>query len=310
MVPQVGPRELLKTILQGAAPPRPLFLPIVFSHAARIENLPLRSFLTNPTKITQALRQMRGHLRSDGLTCYFDPSLEIQALGAEPGAGLENLASKGRIPVALEVIRRMKSMIRDDVLLAAGVSGPFRLAAQLVQAEPDAPAGGEISSGVLGLATEATAAVAKAFVEAGANAVIICEDLPASLPGDASLDSLLATTINIVRFYQALPVLILNCGAQPPSTVLQTAPDCVVCPVAADTQRGIKSAFVEPAPASLGVAVPSQVISDGQLGIGRFLQEFRLANPDFQAAVITTSGDVADTADLKSLNTLRDLLAG
>jgi hypothetical protein len=81
MAKQIDPHELMKTISRGTAPPRPLFLPIVFSHAARIENVPLHTFLGNPTKITQALRQLRAHLRSDGLTCYFDPYLEVEALG-------------------------------------------------------------------------------------------------------------------------------------------------------------------------------------------------------------------------------------
>jgi Uroporphyrinogen decarboxylase (URO-D) len=332
MVSQAGPHELMKTILQGAAPRRPLFLPIVFSHAARIENLPLRAFLSNPTKITRALRQMRGHLRSDGLTCYFDPYLEIEALGAEldwdagerrtfrrPGhrisgdlpidaGALENLASKGHIPVAVEVIRRLKSMVRDDVLLATGVSGPLRLAAQLAQSGQGECLEKEISTGALELAAEATAAVAKAFVEAGANVVIISEDLPVSFPGDATVASLLATTVNIIRFYQSLPVLVLNPSAQPADIGSEGPLDCVVCPVASDARRGIGEVFREPAPATLGVAVPASVISEGQLAIEKFAQEFRRANPVFQPVVITTSGDVPDTSDLKDLNRLRDLL--
>jgi len=309
MAAQVGAHELLKAILQGAAPSRPLFLPIVFSHAARIENLPFRAFLTNPTKITQALRQMRGYSRSDGLICYFDPHLEIEALGAEVDAGaLENLASKGRIPVALEVIRRLKSMVRDDVLLAAGVSGPFRLAAQLAQAGHNAPAAEEVPADALELAAEATAAVAKAFVEAGANVVIISEDSPTSFSGDATVASLLATTTNIVRFYQALPVLVLNSPAQPTKTGSQAPLDCVVCPVASGVQRGVEEMFPEHVPGTLGVAVPSSVISEGQPGVEKFTQEFRRANAGFQPVVITTSGDVPDSADLKNLNRLRDLL--
>lgn len=332
MVSQAGPHELLKAILQGAAPSRPLFLPIVFSHAARIENLPLRAFLSNPTKITQALRQMRGHLRSDGLTCYFDPFLEMEALGAEMDWGtgesrvfrwprhrisgdlpidagaLENLASKGRIPVAVEVIRRLKSMVRDDVLLTAGVSGPFRLAAQLAQFGQGESLEKEISTGALELAAEATAAVAKAFVEAGANVVMISEDLPASFPGDATVASLLATTVNIIRFYQSLPVLVLNPSAQSADIGSEGLLDCAVCPVASDAQRGMEEAFREPAPTTLGVAVPKSVISEGQLAIEKFSLEFRRANPAFQPVVITTSGDVPDTSDLKNLNRLRDLL--
>ena len=62
MAENIGARQIVKGLLQGIAPPRPLFLPIVFSHGARIENVPLRVFLTNPTKISNSLRQIRGRL--------------------------------------------------------------------------------------------------------------------------------------------------------------------------------------------------------------------------------------------------------
>ena len=51
--------------------------------ASRIENLSLRSFLTNPTKISNALRQTRAPLRSDAVSCYFDPLLEADASAAQ-----------------------------------------------------------------------------------------------------------------------------------------------------------------------------------------------------------------------------------
>jgi hypothetical protein len=125
-----SPQEIVKGLLQGVAPPRPLFLPIVFSHAARIENMPLREFLANPTKISNSLRQVRARLHSDGVTCYFDPYLEAEALGGIIKAGPEGqqlslempphvtrgewpedsrpLAESGRggrVAVAVEVIR-------------------------------------------------------------------------------------------------------------------------------------------------------------------------------------------------------------
>ena len=67
------PRRMAKELLRGVLPSRPLFLPILFSLGARVENIPLDIFLSNPTKITSSLRQMRGHLRADGVACYFDP---------------------------------------------------------------------------------------------------------------------------------------------------------------------------------------------------------------------------------------------
>ena len=148
---------MLKGLLQGTPPPRPLFLPIVFSLGAKVENLPLRAFLCNATKITNSLRQIRTHLRSDGVSCYFDPYLEAEALGAtlqyaaddqrpalqwprvaKAGELPENLrspedaAKSPRVTVAVEVLQRLKSLMRDEPLLCAGVAGPFTLAAHLL----------------------------------------------------------------------------------------------------------------------------------------------------------------------------------
>lgn len=329
MARPIAPHELLKTILAGAVPPRSLFLPIVFSYAARIENLPLRTFLPNPTKITQALRQLRGHLRSDGLTCYFDPYLEIEALGAELdwGSGdkpavhwasdpvhgdlptgmhaVDEIATRGRIPAAVEAVHRLKAMVREEVLLTVGLSGPLRLASQFARTEPGANE--RISTTALELASEVIARVATAFVEAGANVVLISEELSPAAPGSPDLASLLATTINIVRFYQALPVLLLKPASQYRNLPQQTL-DCVLCPTLSEAAPGVPEDLLNAAPATAGIAIPVNVISGGPSGVERFAAEFRRLNPGLQPAVITTADDIPETADLKNLTKLRDLL--
>ena len=153
MTESLTPRQMAKRLLQGDRLPRPLFLPIVFTLGARVENLPLHAFLGNATKVSNSLRNIRSHLQSDGVACYFDPYLETEALGGQlqwekddlppsvlwPGSsgrgalpqGLrdpEVAVRSGRVGVAAEVIRRLKSLLRDDPLLMAGVAGPFTLA--------------------------------------------------------------------------------------------------------------------------------------------------------------------------------------
>lgn len=332
MARQIDPHDLLKTILQGTAPPRPLFLPIVFSQAARIENLPLPTFLTNPTKITQALRQVRAHLRSDGVTCYFDPYLEIEALGGvlewgssekpsvrwiqSPLTGdlpegirtMDQLPTRGRIPVAVEVIRRLKALLRDECLLTVGISGPFALAAQLMGAEPDASGDSEISARALELASEAIAPVAKAFLEVGANVVFIREELPASAASFSDLASLLATTVNIIRFYQAIPVLLLSVEAGHLNLALRQSLDCVICPVLTETLPGMPEEWIEPAPANLGFSIPVEVVAESQSAFEKSAEQLRRVVQIFQPALITTSSDVSNTADFRNLSKLRDVL--
>lgn len=335
MAETFNPRQAVKGILEGIAPPRPLFLPIVFSLGSRIENLPLRSFLSNPTKISNALRQIRTHLRSDGVTCYFDPLLEAEALGGaldwdaqgqltslrwpQPGDtgalpdGLrspDEAAKAGRVPVAVEVIARLKPLIRGQSLLMAGVTGPFTLAALLTQTKdtngyldraPDAAA--------LDFAGEATATVARAFVEAGADAIFIREQVLPQLTAETAAQwaTRLATTINIVRFYEALPVLLLTCQdatAANSRLIAGQQWDCVLCVETHSMSPGKFGSFASLGPSRLGVALPPSIfesdplISEGEKGPGW------VEHLDPHPAVITTAGDVSANADMKRLNEL------
>ena len=341
MAETFNPRQAVKGLLQGIAPPRALFLPIVFSLGARIENLPLRNFLSNPTKISNALRQIRMHLRSDGVTCYFDPFLEAEALGGAldwdaqgqqaslrwplPGengdlpGGLrspEEAAKSGRVPVAVEVIARLKPLVRGQSLLMAGVTGPFTLAALLTQTNN---ASGNLdrhpNAAAMDLAAEVTAAAARAFVEAGADAIFIREQVLPSLTAETAEQwtTRLATTINIVRFYEALPVLLLTCQDTTDanrSLITEQAWDCVLCAETRSMSPSNFGSFAALGPSRLGVALPPAVFeSDGtnKEGVARSVSPAIL---DLHPAVITTAGDVPASVDLKQLNKLRGEVCG
>src|SRR6516225_9023209 len=126
---------MTKGLLEGVPPDRPLFVPVVFSLGARIENLALAAFLNNPTRICSALRQTQGHLRADGLVCYSDLFLEGEALGGtlqwdaqrssaslkRPSSAIAGVLARnrrstqessagGRVRTACEVLRRMAAL--------------------------------------------------------------------------------------------------------------------------------------------------------------------------------------------------------
>jgi uroporphyrinogen-III decarboxylase len=321
-----SPRQLVQGILQGTAPTRPLYLPIVFRHGARVENVPLPAFLTNPTKISNALRQIRGRLRADGVACYFDPLLEAEALGGivewqteerppslrwpRPVAAghlpdrlrtPEEAAKSGRVGVAVEVIRRLKSVLRDDCLLIAGISGPFTLAAQLTQLEADDLLRAPDISSALDLASETISSVAKALLEAGAGVIFIREEVLPALSAEGASDwaSRLATTINIIRFYQALPVLLLPrasaAGANREAIERQNW-DCVVCP-ALDA-----STSAPQLPAGFGVALPLEAFEPGDSGSAKLDDSIRQIGARPRPAIVTTAGDVPATVDMERLN--------
>jgi hypothetical protein len=326
-------RDILKGLLQGVPSPRPLFLPIVFSHAARVENLPLRAFLGNATKISNTLRQIRPRLHSDGIACYFDPFLEAETLGAtvqwetddRPPSlhwpeqmkrgefrGAPPAPTGGRVAIAIDVIRRLKAVVRDDSLLMASVTGPMTLAALLLRLDPSHAFGHPgIPSDALELAAAVVSGITSAFVEAGANVLFIREDFLPALSGEEieSWFSQLATTFNIVRFYEALPVLLLTCrnpSAANAETIARQPADCVVCPLLDDAPSyiaGISSLGL----ARFGIGLPPELFDPGASNAADFDHAVRRVAglvSDLGPAIITTAGDLPASADMERLNKL------
>jgi len=329
-----NPREAARGLLQSIAPSRPLFLPIVFSLGARIENVSLRNYLTNPTKISNALRQIRSHLRSDGMTCYFDPFLESEALGGvldwqsgvhrptlrwpqpsldgELPEGLcspEETAHRGRVPIAAEVIKRLKPVVRDDFLLMAGVTGPFTLAAQLAQIDPRSLPPQSPPDSALSLAADVVPVVARTLVEAGANIVFIREELlPSSFAAISDWASRLLPTINIVRFYEALPVLLpgsSSAAGQVSSELANASSGAVIC-TSVDLE-GLPTSKNQ-ANASSGIALPAGAFDPEPASAAEIIAHLKHAITASSPAIVTTSSDVAPTADLKYLNAIAEEL--
>jgi len=207
------------------------------------------------------------------------------------------------------VIRRLKAVVRDDCLLTAGVTGPFTLAALFMQLDPGDSRGlAEIPASVLDLAAAVISGIATAFVEAGANVLFIREDfLPALSPEDFSdWSSRLATTINVARFYQALPVLLLTCKdavAANREAIVQQPWDCVVCPALEGIAQH-SAAFSAMEPARLGIALPPAVFDSGRPHAADFDESLRQTVSDLRPAIITTAGDVPASADVERLNKL------
>jgi hypothetical protein len=324
------PRQMAKGLLNGVAPPRPLFLPIVFSLGAKVENVPLGAFLGNPTKISSALRQMRSHLRSDGVACYFDPYLEIEALGArlerrsddeapvvhwpqaarvgELAEGLrsaEEAAQGGRVPVAAEVLRRMNALPNRDFLLMAGVTGPMTLAARMTQLEQNWSCE-DLSLAVPELASSVVTQIATTFLEAGAELVMIQEEILPVFSAESceAWASLLAPAINVIRFYEALPVLQFlpaRSFLRDWEIICRQQWDCVVCMPAEALALRQSLGIPVANGAAFGIAIPLETFRQaGSIGED-FVVKLSPVNAALRPAIITTAGDVPLAADLKQL---------
>ncbi len=313
------PREMIRAMLQGDLLPRPLLLPIVFSLGARLENLSSRAYLANATKIANSQRQIRNVLGLDGVTCYFDPYLEAEAFGCELEWSADELsrvlrplegdatnlrerlqspagiAGRGRIPVACDVLRRLKMLLPGEPALMAGVSGPCALAGLLVGSAREA----EFSRHeVVECAAELTAAVCTGFLESGANVIFIRED-ETSIPDYEQWAELLSPIVNAIRFYEALPVLLLSkVPPQAAIAALETSCTGVICPGAIDLGSGKVLSTGTALPAAY---LPDACFSAGQKegsALGKSLQD--LAR-DANLSVLTSQRDVPTDVDVKYL---------
>jgi chemotaxis protein CheY-P-specific phosphatase CheC len=328
------PRQMAKGLSNGIAPTRPLLLPVVFSLGAKVENVPLGMFLSNPTKISNALRQMRGHLCSDGVPCYFDPLLEVEALGAtlervsddqppiihwpapakigELPHGLrspEQATKSCRVSTALEVIRRMNALPQRDFLLMANVTGPLTLASHILQGHEENTQNEKLSDAAQELAAEVATQMASVYVEAGADLITIQEEVFPIVSAESceGWANLLAPAINVVRFYEALPVLQLN--ATNPAlanweVIFQRSWDCVVClPGEVLALRG-KSENTRTTSATIGLSLPLKSFRVGGSGAEILPQNLESMISESRPAIITTAGDLPVTTDMKRLATL------
>lgn len=223
-------RSFIKTILKGDLPPTPCFIPIVFTLASKIENIPLTVFLSNPTRLVSALREFQGFLKSDGIIAYFNTSLEAEACGCKldrtfhpskilshplkEGASPEALAqvdvlSKGRIPIALETIKRLRSLIRDQAIVSS-ITGPITLTFYLYgeNFKDVVP-----PSAAFNVAGNIALQLTRAYCEAGIDLLLIVEEeMPKTVNESliGILRDLLRPVCNVAKYFEVLPVLMVQ----------------------------------------------------------------------------------------------------
>jgi len=316
------PRSIVKAMVRGDAPTRPLLIPLMFALGAKLENLSLRDFRLNPTRIANALRQVRGVLKLDGVTCYLDSYLELKALGCicsedEQGAGRiepaphgtndlrERLESQGSlatctpINVACEVVRRLKIMLVGEPALMVVINGPRSLAAQLTEVEATTDSLKEVSV-VLG--AEVALSVSRTFVEAGADVVVLRERWTSAMSPEGIrrwVDSI-EPIANLLRFYEVLPVLLLDAPGASGENLAQLAnelPNCVLVPLPTDGRAKLPGLSRR----LNGIALPVSIFESDQFKRGSISQAVTSLRFEPDLALLTSSHDVPPTADPKQV---------
>jgi len=322
-------QQEIRNLIKGKLPLKPLFMPLIFSVAARVEDIPVSVFVSNPTKLVSAAREIQRFLGTQSVVAYFDTKLEAEACGCrvsyegtlpkvvshplEEGGTIEALSqgdilSKGRIPVAIEVIKRLRLLVKDQAIVSS-VTGPFTLSSNLwgegfieefnIRFRPFA--------NLLDVAGSIALRLARAFCEAGVNMLLITEEkIPELSAGifEEKLYGILKPICNVARYYETLPVLMIR-GRMDEEWLgyfFHSAPDCFVFGDVTDFDA--LEDLATKAGKSFAIPVPLYIFG---MDKGAVNQELKKLVPKgvqsyTRCALVTTQWEIPYDADLKSLN--------
>lgn len=289
-------------------------MPLIFALAAKLEGVPLASFVVNPTKIANSLVALYQRLRLDGITCYFDLLLIAEALGCRQDwqedlpalerpsrdAALKMLRlppnevkQRGRLPIALEVVHRLQATLRSGPALVVGLPGPLRVAQQFFGQDVwRDPTFKEDRLDSLETVVEIMLSVTQAFCLAGADLLYFDEpDVTAEFFPD--WESATVALWKTVRFHGALPVL---STPQPLQFEDQSSGPLLCLKAAQDEQEPLPEG-----PFALALPALGEVLPD----VSRWMRVD-------QCALVTTDGEIPYQLEIQKLEqrvaALRSLL--
>jgi hypothetical protein len=202
--------EILHAVLGGGHIARPLIGPLASAAAGTIEALEPEVFLHDVTKLTNLIREFVTSLRADIAVAEFGTFWDAEILGAHLDwssglpvpratairAGAPDFAAHGRGPVVIEVVTRLRKLLSDQALVAAGVTGPATLSALFPKMTADE-------------AARLMLEPVRRLCESGAQVIFVVE----AAPPPSDLDGFtraLASAWGTIRFYRGLGVLHLQ----------------------------------------------------------------------------------------------------
>lgn len=148
----INGRDLLLDAVKGKPTSRAAWLPFVGCHGGKLIGKTAEEYLRSSEWIVAGLKKARDLYRPDGLPVMFDLQVEAEILGCElhwakevppsvtthpleQGRRLGDLPpldeTRGRLPVVLQALDRLKRDIGSEVALYGLICGPFTLALHL-----------------------------------------------------------------------------------------------------------------------------------------------------------------------------------
>jgi uroporphyrinogen-III decarboxylase len=231
----ISSKRLVRGTFESADLPRLPFIPWVFTHAARLEQIPVRRIFNEPTQYTKCLQNAQTLYGYDAIISSFDSSLEMEVCGcpvkwkgdyeapsASPNTGfdlarlkdinVENASKMGRFGTVIESLRRISGVAGQNLALAAVVTSPLTLMSGLTTRDPvkdliERP--GDIIKSIETIAGFLLKIV-QIYCRLELDIIAFADRLTAAFPTSHLpwLKSIFAPILNTIRYYNAFSVLL------------------------------------------------------------------------------------------------------
>ncbi|SHJ42652.1 methylamine-specific methylcobalamin:coenzyme M methyltransferase [Dethiosulfatibacter aminovorans DSM 17477] len=202
-------KELIFQTLRHEKTERAPWVPFAGVHAGKLKGYTAEEVLRDGDKLYESLIEVNKLYTPDGMPIVFDLQLEAEILGCEllwaqdnppsvmshPLMGSEKkipckctIPSKesGRIPMILDVMRRVKAEIGDQTALYGLICGPFTLASHLRGSEifMDMIMDEQYVRDLMDFCTEVACAMTDYYVEAGMDVIAVVDPLVSQVSPD------------------------------------------------------------------------------------------------------------------------------
>jgi len=187
-------KEIIYKVLKHEEVPRPAWIPFAGVHAGKLKGYDARDVYQDGDKLFESLMEVNKIYNPDGQVILFDLQLEAEILGCEikwskdgppcvmdsPLAGNNEIPIKsitktdGRLPMVLDVVRRMKKAVGEQTALYGLFCGPFTLASHLrgTKLFRDLKKDPEYVEKIMTYATEMSLQMCRFYLDEGVDVVV------------------------------------------------------------------------------------------------------------------------------------------
>ncbi|MCI5864089.1 MAG: hypothetical protein MR000_02525 [Cloacibacillus porcorum] len=221
-------KELLLNTLRGKSDAKELpWVPFAGVHAGFLKGYTAKEVLTDSDKLYESLLEVHKLYTPDGMPVVFDLQIEAEILGCELMWAKDNPPSvrthpfedeakdprsltlptpeDGRIPLVLDVMRRLKKAVGDDTALYGLTCGPLTLASHIRGSEffMDMCEEPEYVEALMDFCADVNIKMAEYYIDAGMDIIAIVDPLVSQVSSSHIEDMLSPAFIKIFDYIRS-----------------------------------------------------------------------------------------------------------